>query len=85
MRSMAEIRQEILDRASSNAEFRSQLITEPKAALADAFDITLPDGFHLKVHEDGATNAHLVLPPTTKLTDEELTQVAGGYYNRLFD
>ena len=49
-----------------------------EGGLADALDINLPDGFHLKVHEDSATNAHLVLPPDPKLTEEDLRQVAGG-------
>ena len=30
------------------------------------------------VHEDSATTAHLVLPPSPKLTEAELAQISGG-------
>ena len=38
----------------------------------------IPDGFNVAVHEDSATTAHLVLPPSPKLTEAELETVVGG-------
>ena len=32
------------------------------------------------VHEDSATTAHLVLPPSPELTDAEMESVAGGVF-----
>ncbi len=59
--------------------FRQRLIDEPVATLRDDLGVSLPDGFTLHVHEDdGASSAHIVLPPRGDLTVEELEQVAGG-------
>ena len=33
----------------------------------------------MEVHEDSATTAHLVLPPSPKLTEAEMANVAGGF------
>ena len=41
--------------------------------------MTIPEGFNVEVHEDSATTAHLVLPPSPKLTEAELAMAAGGF------
>ena len=60
-------------------EFRRRLLEDSEAALREDIGVNLPDGFTLHVHEDnGVDAAHIVLPPAAELTDEQMTQVAGG-------
>jgi hypothetical protein len=78
MTTATEMRDAILRRAAADGEFRARLIADPKVAISDETGATLPDGFNVVVHEDSATTAHLVLPPSPELTDAELELVAGG-------
>ena len=79
MRSMAQLREEIMTKALVDSDFRQRLIDEPVATLRDDLGIGLPDGFTLHVHEDdGVGSAHIVLPPRGDLTVEELEQMAAG-------
>ncbi len=74
-----EMRAELIGRAGTDAGFRAQLIDNPRAAIKDAFGIEVPESMSLTVHEDTATAAHLVLPPTARLSDDELAGVAAGH------
>ena len=78
METITELRQSILDRADTDEAFRNRLLTEPKAVLADEYDVNLPDGFDLSVHEDSMSGAHLVLPPNPRMTEKQMAQVTGG-------
>ena len=78
MTTATEMKDQILDRAAEDGEFRSLLIADPKAAIASEVGTVVPDGFDVAVHEESATVAHLVLPPSPRLTDAELAEVAGG-------
>ena len=80
MTTASELRDRILDRVVEDEEFRASLIADPKAAIASEVGVTIPDGFDVVVHEDSATTAHLVLPPTPKLTDADLKSAAGGHH-----
>ena len=60
-------------------EFRQRLLEDPMAALRDDVGVHLPDGFKLHVHEDnGVDAAHIVLPPASELTAEQMEEVAAG-------
>ena len=72
MATATEMRDRILSRADEDSEFRARLIADPKAAVASEVGISMPEGFDVVVHEDSATTAHLVLPPSPKLTEAEL-------------
>ena len=65
-------------KAAEDADFRKQLIGDPRSALAETFGITVPDDFKVVVHEDDTRTAHLVLPASTQLTDAQLQKAAGG-------
>ena len=65
-------------KAEEDTNFRKQLLSNPRSALQEAFDIAVPDDFNVVVHEDDARTAHLVLPASTELTDAQLQQAAGG-------
>ena len=38
----------------------------------------IPEDFTIQVHEENGMTAHLVLPPSSRLTEEDLAVVAGG-------
>ena len=78
MTTAAELKTRILTRASEDGDFRAQLIADPKAAITSEIGTAIPEGFDIVVHEDGATTAHLVLPPSPELTDAEMEEMAGG-------
>ena len=50
----------------------------PRAAVEEAAGIRLPDDYRIHVHEESATDAHVVLPPNPKLSREQLDHIAGG-------
>ena len=78
MTTATEMRDKILSKADEDSDFRAALIADPKAAIAAEIGMNLPQGFDLVVHEDSATTAHLVLPPSPELTETEMEMVAGG-------
>ena len=78
MTTAADMKDQILNRAAEDGDFRAHLIADPKAAISAEIGTAIPEGFDIVVHEDGATTAHLVLPPSPELTEVELGTVAGG-------
>ena len=74
-----QMRQELVEKAAADDSFRSQLVNDPKAAIKDALGIDLPDSISIEVHEESATAAHLVLPPSPGLTEAELEGIAAGH------
>ena len=79
MTTATELKTRILDRASEDGDFRAHLIADPKAAISSEIGMAIPEGFDVVVHEDGASTAHLVLPPSSALTEAELEHAAGGF------
>ena len=84
MTTATEMKEAILSRAAEDGEFRARLIADPKAAISAEVGTSIPDGFAVVVHEDSATTAHLVLPPSPKLTEAELHTAAGGHHTGLW-
>ena len=78
MTTATELKSRILTKAGEDGEFRALLIADPKAAIASEVGTAIPDGFDVVVHEDNATTAHLVLPPSPQLSEAEMEKVAGG-------
>ncbi|MDE0052631.1 MAG: NHLP leader peptide family RiPP precursor [Gammaproteobacteria bacterium] len=80
MKTVAEMEDMIRVKADEDEEFRQQLIESPRQAIKEATGMTVPDGFSINVHEESATEFHLVLPPAgSRLSDEELRGAAGGW------
>ena len=75
---MSEMKAHIMARAAEDQGFRTQLLADPKAVISAELDIFIPDQFSIQVHEDSTTTAHLVLPMSDRLTDEQLAKAAGG-------
>ncbi len=84
MTDMSEALNQVMQKAWSDAEFKKQLMENPRETLA-GLGVELPaglEGVNLKVVENTADTVHLVLPapPPTEdeLSDDELDGVAGG-------
>ena len=84
MKTATELKARILSRADEDGDFRARLVADPKAAVADEIGMTVPEGFNVEVHEDSATTAHLVLPPSPELTEADLAMAAGGHHTGLW-
>ncbi len=78
MKAISEMRSELIEKADNDSEFRARLLTDPKSTVADEFGLNLPDSFKVHVVEDDAENAYFVLPPSSKLTSEQMASVSGG-------
>ena len=73
--------EQVLARAARDDEFRSRLLTEPKAAIEEELGIDIPDALSVRVEEESATEFVLVLPARAvpgELRDDELAAAAGG-------
>ena len=73
------MRDHILGKATEDAEFRTRLVADPKAALNEEFGVELPDSFAISVHEDSSTHVNLVLPPTDQLDENELEAITAAH------
>ena len=78
----AEMQGKIVARAQAEPEYRSQLVADPKAAIEGLIGLELPAAINIEVHEDSATSFHLVLPPSGKLTEDELAAVFAGNWGQ---
>ena len=74
----AELQGRIIAKAQAEPEFRSQLVADPKATIEGLSGSELPAAINIEVYEDSATSFHLVLPPSGKLTEDELATVFAG-------
>ncbi len=74
----SELRDDLIMQAVNDDDFRARLIADPRATLQDIYGISLPERLNVIVHEDDSTTAHIVLPRSKRLTDEELEASAGG-------
>ena len=81
MQSEAEVRAHIAMKAAEDDEFRARLVADPRATLEAETGIRFPDDYRLHVHEESATDAHLVLPPKPELSRQQLQQVQGGVFS----
>ena len=73
-----ELREHLVDKATTDEAFRAQLIADPKAAIKEELGLALPPEFTVKVHEEQADTSHMVLPPPAALGEEDLERAAGG-------
>ena len=73
-----EMKSHLIARADESEDFRTRLVADPRSVISAEFGVSIPDEFNVQVHEDDGATAHLVLPMSDRLTEEELAQVAGG-------
>ena len=78
METAEAMRTRIEERAAADADFRARLLSDPKGAVHEELGVHIPASFAIEVHEESGTSAHLVLPPSSQLTDTDLEMVTGG-------
>ena len=81
MQTPHEMRTRIIEKAGNDPDYRARLIDDPRAAVAAELGVTIPNALTIKVHEEDAGSAHLVLPPSSRLHDTDLGAVAGGVFD----
>ena len=79
MRTASELREELTRRAAEDPDVRRRLLDDPKGAIETVLGIHIPEGMAVRVHEDDAHTAHLVLPPPAALDLAALEAAAGGF------
>ena len=84
MNNPEEIRAALVAKATEDDAFRKALMADPKTVVKQEFDIDIPDEIELQVHEDSSDTAHLVLPNVSTLSEENLSQVAGGKKGQMY-
>ncbi|WP_168119729.1 NHLP leader peptide family RiPP precursor [Paenibacillus sp. HB172176] len=66
-----ELKQQIIEKAWSDATFKAQLIADPKTAIKDAFGVEAPADVDIEVLEESATQLYLVLPQNPAEDDDD--------------
>jgi hypothetical protein len=56
------LKNQIIQKAWEDPSFKAKLLSEPKAALKEAFGIDVPDTINLKAIEETADSFYLVIP-----------------------
>ena len=78
MKTAAELEKTILAKAEDDTEFRAQLLRDPRGAIESATGVAIPEGFSINVHEENSTDFHLVLPASSRLSEQDLGQLSAG-------
>ena len=78
MTSGDQMLQQIVEKSALDADFRQQLLTDPKTTISEELGITIPDSMTIKVHESNMQTVHLALPPDPNITEEQLEAVSAG-------
>ena len=74
----------LVAKAMEDCEFRGRLIADPKQTIEQELGVTIADGHVIRVHENSAGAAHLVLPPPSKLSGEERRAAITGQTSLAF-
>jgi hypothetical protein len=75
-----DLLREVIERATTDREFRARLLNDPAAAIRHAFGVILPHNYRIRFMErPRELDALIVLPAMgEELDEEDLEQVAGG-------
>ena len=79
-----QLQAQVLERASRDRVFRSQLLQNPKGTLEQTFDVQMPAFIQVEVVEESPSKIYLLLPPAPpevgqELSERDLEAVAGGW------
>ena len=78
MKTKKQMYEELMSKASGDADFRQALLSDPKNAISEEFDIKIPDGIEIRVHESDLNIVHLSLPPDPRVLDQGALNAATG-------
>ena len=76
-----DLLREVVDRASTDREFRARLLSDPASAIRHAFGVILPHNYRIRfIERPRELDALIVLPQMGhgELDEDDLEQVAGG-------
>jgi hypothetical protein len=75
-----DLLREVIERASTDRDFRTRLLADPAAAIRHAFGVILPHNYRIRfIERPRELDALIVLPSMNQELDEDdLEQVAGG-------
>ena len=71
MKKAIETAESLLSKAAEDIDFRQRLLAKPKETIDREFGVRLPADHEIHVHEESYNATHLVLPPRSKLSEEE--------------
>lgn len=74
----SQMRERLIEKATNDGEFRKRLVDDPRTTVEREFGVSFPENFSVEVHEESATEAHLVLPPHGRLDEADLKGVAAA-------
>ena len=63
---------DIIRRAWRDAEFKRQLLADPRAVLERELGVALPAGVQVYIHEQTPAEVHLILPPPPEQVEAEV-------------
>lgn len=70
--------QQIVEKSALDANFRQELLADPKSTISKELDITIPESMTIQVHESDMQTVHLALPPDPNITEEQLEAISAG-------
>ena len=79
MKTRAELDAELIARVADDDTFRARFLENPKEVIQEVAGIAIPEEFTIHVHEENSMTAHVVLPASDRLTEDDLAVVAGGF------
>ena len=68
----------LLSKAGTDREFRARLVARPNETIEQEFGVTLAEGHEIHVHEETGNATHLVLPPKSRLSEQEREMARTG-------
>ena len=78
MRSGDDMLKQVVEKSALDADFRQQLLSDPKTAIGEELGISIPDSMDIQVHESDMQTVHLALPPDPHITEEQLEAISAG-------
>ncbi len=78
IQSAQDMQTQLMTKAAQDAEFRRQLLADPKSTIGNEFGIEVPDNLNIQVHDSDLQNLHLALPPVNELSEEQLEAISAG-------
>lgn len=77
-----ELQSRLIQKVWKDAEFRNQIVLDPKGTFENYLGRSLPDDVRIFVHEEDSNTIHFSIParPTDleALSEEQLERISGG-------
>ncbi|MEW9698233.1 NHLP leader peptide family RiPP precursor [Paenibacillus sp. SI8] len=73
------LKEKIIQKAWEDESFKKQLLSDPKAALKESFDIVIPDNIKIKTVEETTEQLVLVIPANPKVALDGSVRTLGEW------